>query len=61
MTSLPVTDFDVVKDDKTGSYDAIVGDREVGALTYDVAGEHGWFCWPPRCSPSSVTRASRPN
>lgn len=40
MTSLPVTDFDVVKDDKTGSYDAIVGDREVGALTYDVAGEH---------------------
>jgi hypothetical protein len=40
MTSLPVTAFDVVKDDKTGSYDAIVGDREVGALTYDVAGEH---------------------
>jgi predicted GNAT family acetyltransferase len=34
----PAFDFTVVKDEGTGSYDAIVGEREVAALTYDVAG-----------------------
>ena len=32
----PAFEFDVVNDRETGTYDAIVGDREVGALTYDV-------------------------
>jgi predicted GNAT family acetyltransferase len=29
-------EFEVVKDETTGTYDAIVGDREIGALTYNV-------------------------
>jgi predicted GNAT family acetyltransferase len=41
VTPLPQIDFEVVKDEKTGTYDAIAGDRELGALTYDVvAGEN---------------------
>jgi predicted GNAT family acetyltransferase len=35
----PAFDFEVVKDENTGTYDAIVGDREIGALTYDVAAD----------------------
>jgi uncharacterized protein len=31
--------FEVVKDEKVGIYDAIVGDREVAGLTYDIAGD----------------------
>jgi predicted GNAT family acetyltransferase len=33
-------DFEVVKDEKLGVYDAIVGDREVAGLTYDVASDN---------------------
>ncbi|MEU1839350.1 MULTISPECIES: GNAT family N-acetyltransferase [Micromonospora] len=32
-------DFAVVNDEKTGIYDAIVGDREIAGLTYNVAGD----------------------
>lgn len=35
----PAFDFQVVKDEKNGIYDAIVGDREVAGLTYNVAGD----------------------
>jgi predicted GNAT family acetyltransferase len=31
----PAFDFELVKDETAGTYDAIVGDTEVGALTYD--------------------------
>ena len=34
---VPAFDFEVVKDEKAGIYVAIVGDREVAGLTYDVA------------------------
>lgn len=33
----PAFDFELVKNEETGSYDAIVGDREVAVLTYNVA------------------------
>lgn len=33
----PAFDFYVVKDEKTGSYEAIAGDAEIGGLTYSVA------------------------
>jgi predicted GNAT family acetyltransferase len=36
----PTFDFAVVRDEKSGSYDAIVGDTAIGALTYNVAGEN---------------------
>jgi predicted GNAT family acetyltransferase len=36
---VPAFDFEVVKDEKVGIYDAIVGNREVAGLTYDVAGD----------------------
>ena len=32
-------DFAVVNDEKAGIYDAIVGDREIAGLTYNVAGD----------------------
>jgi predicted GNAT family acetyltransferase len=32
-------DFQVVKDEENGIYEAIVGDREVAGLTYQVAGD----------------------
>ena len=35
----PAFDFQVVNDEKLGIYDAIVGDREVAGLTYNVAGD----------------------
>lgn len=35
----PGFDFAVVNDEKAGIYDAIVGDREIAGLTYNVAGE----------------------
>ncbi|MEU9828114.1 GNAT family N-acetyltransferase [Micromonospora chersina] len=35
----PVCDLQVVNDERLGIYDAIVGDREVAGLTYDVAGD----------------------
>ena len=36
---VPAPDFEVVKDETVGSYVALVGDREVAGLTYDVAGD----------------------
>ncbi|MFI6266877.1 GNAT family N-acetyltransferase [Micromonospora sp. NPDC051006] len=36
---IPMTDFQVVNDEKLGIYDAIVGDREVAGLSYNVAGD----------------------
>ncbi|MHA6668539.1 GNAT family N-acetyltransferase [Homoserinimonas sp. A447] len=33
----PAFDFYVVKDEKTSSYEAIVGDAQIGGLTYNVA------------------------
>ncbi|WP_200213034.1 GNAT family N-acetyltransferase [Micromonospora coerulea] len=35
----PAFDFQVVNDEKLGIYNAIVGDREVAGLTYNVAGD----------------------
>jgi predicted GNAT family acetyltransferase len=35
----PAFDFQVVNDEKLGIYDAIVGDRAVAGLTYNVAGD----------------------
>jgi predicted GNAT family acetyltransferase len=35
----PAFDFAVVNDEKTGIYEAIVGDREIAGLTYNVAGD----------------------
>lgn len=35
----PAFAFDVVNDEESGSYDAIVGDREVGILTYNRVGD----------------------
>ncbi|GAB3332361.1 GNAT family N-acetyltransferase [Micromonospora halotolerans] len=35
----PALDVRVVNDEKLGIYDAIVGDREVAGLTYNVAGD----------------------
>ncbi|RZU74903.1 putative GNAT family acetyltransferase [Micromonospora kangleipakensis] len=35
----PAFDFQVVNDEKLGIYDALVGDREVAGLTYNVAGD----------------------
>jgi predicted GNAT family acetyltransferase len=35
----PAFDFDLVQNEQYGSYDAIVGDREVGTLTYNRAGD----------------------
>ncbi|MEU4366548.1 GNAT family N-acetyltransferase [Micromonospora chersina] len=35
----PTFDLQVVNDGKLGIYDAIVGDREVAGLTYNLAGE----------------------
>jgi predicted GNAT family acetyltransferase len=35
---VPAFAFEAVKDEKVGIYDAIVGDREVAGLVYDVAG-----------------------
>lgn len=35
----PAFDFAVVNDEKAGIYDAIVGDRAIAGLTYNVAGE----------------------
>jgi predicted GNAT family acetyltransferase len=32
-------DFAVVNDEKSGIYEAIVGDREIAGLPYDVAGD----------------------
>lgn len=32
----PAFEFEVVNEPETGTYDAIVGDREIGSLTYDV-------------------------
>lgn len=34
----PGSGLEVVRDEKAGIYDAIVGDREVAGLTYDVVG-----------------------
>jgi predicted GNAT family acetyltransferase len=36
---VPALDFEVVRDERVGVYDAIVGNREVAGLTYDVAGD----------------------
>jgi predicted GNAT family acetyltransferase len=38
-TDAPAFDLHVVNDEKLGVYDAIVGDREVAGLTYNVAGD----------------------
>lgn len=35
----PAFDFTVVNDEQSGVYEAIVGDREVAGLTYNVAGD----------------------
>ncbi|MFI7427928.1 GNAT family N-acetyltransferase [Micromonospora sp. NPDC049836] len=35
----PAFDFTVVKDEEKGIYDAVAGDREIGGLTYNVAGD----------------------
>ncbi|WP_327004312.1 N-acetyltransferase [Dactylosporangium sp. NBC_01737] len=35
----PAFDFAVVNDEKTGIYEAIVGDREIAGLPYNVAGD----------------------
>ncbi|MBP2708335.1 N-acetyltransferase [Microbispora sp. RL4-1S] len=35
----PAFDFHVVDDEKAGIYEAIAGDRAIGGLPYDVAGE----------------------
>ncbi|WP_431278675.1 GNAT family N-acetyltransferase [Leifsonia poae] len=35
----PEFDFAVVRNDESGIYDAIVGDREVAGLTFNVAGD----------------------
>jgi predicted GNAT family acetyltransferase len=35
----PAFDFAVVNDEKTGVYEAIVGDRGIAGLTYNVAGD----------------------
>jgi predicted GNAT family acetyltransferase len=35
----PAFDFAVVNDEKAGSYEAIVGDREIAGLPYNVAGD----------------------
>ncbi|WP_022887385.1 GNAT family N-acetyltransferase [Glaciibacter superstes] len=35
---VPAFDFYVVNDEKNGIYEAIVGDTEIGGLTYNVAG-----------------------
>ena len=35
----PGLDFHLVNDEKTGSYEAIVGDREIAGLPYNVAGD----------------------
>jgi predicted GNAT family acetyltransferase len=36
----PAFDFTVVNDEKSSSYEAIVGDREIAGLPYDVADDH---------------------
>jgi predicted GNAT family acetyltransferase len=36
----PAFDFTVVKDEKTGIYEAIVGDRKIAGLPYNVAGDN---------------------
>ncbi|GAA4491433.1 hypothetical protein GCM10023191_025420 [Actinoallomurus oryzae] len=36
---VPALDFAVVNDEKAGIYEAIVGDREIAGLTYNVAGD----------------------
>src|SRR5690242_15435002 len=36
----PTLDFAVVNDEKTGAYWAIVGDREIAGLPYEVAGDN---------------------
>jgi predicted GNAT family acetyltransferase len=35
----PAFDFEVVNDEKAGIYEAIVGDREIAGLPYNVAGD----------------------
>ena len=35
----PAFDFDIVNDEKTGIYEAIVGDTEIAGLPYNVAGD----------------------
>src|SRR5262245_50383741 len=35
----PAPDFEVVKDEKTGIYEAIIGGRVVAGMTYNVAGD----------------------
>src|SRR3954466_11682414 len=35
----PAPDFAVVNDEKTGAYWAIVGDREIAGIPYEVAGD----------------------
>ena len=35
----PAFDFAVVNDEKNGIYEAIVGDSEIGGLTYNLAGD----------------------
>ena len=35
----PALDFTVVNDEKTGVYGAMVGDREIAGLPYDIAGD----------------------
>jgi predicted GNAT family acetyltransferase len=36
---VPAFDFAVVNDENAGIYEAIVGDREIGGLSYNVAGD----------------------
>jgi predicted GNAT family acetyltransferase len=33
----PASDFEIVKDEKAGIYEAVVGDREIAGLSYNVA------------------------
>ncbi|MHA6616694.1 GNAT family N-acetyltransferase [Pseudonocardia sp. DLS-67] len=36
----PASDFEVVNDEKTGIYEAVVGDREIAGLSYNVADDN---------------------
>lgn len=36
----PASDFEVVNDEKAGIYEAVVGDREIAGLSYNVADDN---------------------
>lgn len=53
----PAFDFIVVNDEKTGTYEAIVGDTEIAGLTYNVAGNDNSYFWLHRFSLTSDNKA----